>query len=70
MYLSYYVGFKILKYGFSYTNLHLRKAKHLLRRATFNYTKEQLDSFVGMSATNAVSSLTTASSNTLLVLLY
>ncbi|CAH8283892.1 uncharacterized protein (DUF1800 family) [Mariniflexile fucanivorans] len=47
------------------TNLDLRKAKHLLRRATFNYTKEQLDSFVGMSATNAVSSLTTVSSNTL-----
>ncbi|MBP0904437.1 DUF1800 family protein [Mariniflexile gromovii] len=47
------------------TNLDLRKAKHLLRRATFNYTKEQLDSFVGMSATNAVSSLTTVSPNTL-----
>ncbi len=47
------------------SNLDLRKAKHLLRRATFNYTKEQLDSFVGMSATDAVNSLTIASANTL-----
>src|SRR5690606_18748633 len=45
------------------TNLDFRKAKHLLRRATFNYTKEQLESFVGRSATNAVSSLITASPN-------
>ncbi|RED47596.1 DUF1800 domain-containing protein [Seonamhaeicola aphaedonensis] len=41
------------------SNLDLRKAKHLLRRATFNYTKEQLDTFVGMSAADAVSNLTT-----------
>ncbi|WP_299555413.1 DUF1800 family protein [Seonamhaeicola sp.] len=41
------------------SNLDLRKAKHLLRRATFNYTKEQLDTFVGMSAIDAVNSLTT-----------
>ena len=41
------------------SNLDLRKAKHLLRRATFNYTKEQLDTFVGISATNAVNNLTT-----------
>ena len=41
------------------TNLDLRKAKHLLRRATFNYTKEQLDIFTGMSVTAAVNSLTT-----------
>ena len=41
------------------SSLDLRKAKHLLRRATFNYTKEQLDAFVGMSATDAVNSLTT-----------
>lgn len=41
------------------TTLDLRKAKHLLRRATFNYTKEQLESFVGMTAINAVNSLTT-----------
>lgn len=40
------------------SNLDLRKAKHLLRRATFNYTKEQLDTFVGMSVTDAVNSLT------------
>ncbi|MDG1730714.1 MAG: DUF1800 family protein [Algibacter sp.] len=45
--------------------LDLRKAKHLLRRATFSYTKEQLDTFVGMSASAAVNSLTTASVNTL-----
>ena len=47
------------------SNLDLRKAKHLLRRATFNFTKEQLDTFVGMSATDAVNSLTTVSANTL-----
>ncbi len=47
------------------SNLDLRKAKHLLRRATFNYTKEQLDTFVGMSATDAVNSLTIDSANTL-----
>ncbi len=40
------------------SNLDLRKAKHLLRRATFNYTKSQLDTFVGMSAVDAVNSLT------------
>ncbi len=45
--------------------LDLRKAKHLLRRSTFNYSKEQLDTFVGLTATNAVNSLTTASANTL-----
>lgn len=47
------------------SNLDLRKAKHLLRRATFNYTKEQIDTFVGMSATAAVNSLTSASANAL-----
>ena len=47
------------------SNLDLRKAKHLLRRTTFKFTKEQLDTFVGMSATAAVNSLTTASANTL-----
>lgn len=45
--------------------LDLRKAKHLLRRSTFNYSKEQLDTFVGMTASNAVNSLTTASTNAL-----
>ena len=47
-------------------NLDLRKAKHLLRRATFNYTKEQLDVFIGMTAADAVDSLTIDSLNTLL----
>lgn len=47
------------------SSLDLRKAKHLLRRATFNFTKEQLNAFVGMTATDAVNSLTTASANTL-----
>lgn len=47
------------------SNLDLRKAKHLLRRATFNFTKEQLETFAGMSATAAVSNLTTASTNSL-----
>lgn len=47
------------------SNLDLRKAKHLLRRATFKFTKEQLDTFVDMSATAAVNSLTTAAANTL-----
>ncbi|MEC3906956.1 DUF1800 family protein [Tamlana sp. 2201CG12-4] len=40
------------------TALDLRRAKHLLRRATFNFSKAQLDTFVGMSATDAVNSLT------------
>ena len=48
------------------SSLDLRKAKHLLRRATFNFTKEQLNAFEGMSATAAVNSLSTASVNTLL----
>jgi len=47
------------------SNLDLRKAKHLLRRATFNFTKEQLDTFTGMSAAAAVNTLITASANTL-----
>ncbi|TNJ46164.1 hypothetical protein KFZ70_08680 [Tamlana fucoidanivorans] len=47
------------------SNLDLRKAKHLLRRATFKFTKAQLDTFVGMSASDAVNSLTTAPSNIL-----
>ncbi|WP_303318130.1 hypothetical protein Q4Q34_11650 [Flavivirga abyssicola] len=45
--------------------LGLRKAKHLLRRATFNYTKEQLDLFAGMTATAAVSSIATNPTNVL-----
>lgn len=47
------------------SNLDLRLAKHLLRRATFNFTKSQLNTFVGMSATDAVNSLTAASANSL-----
>jgi uncharacterized protein (DUF1800 family) len=47
------------------TNLDLRKAKHLLRRASFNFTKEQLNTFVGMSATDAVTSLISVSANAL-----
>lgn len=47
------------------SNLDLRKAKHLLRRATFTFTKEQLDAFVGISATNAVNSLLSVSTNTI-----
>lgn len=47
-------------------NLDIRKAKHLLRRATFNYTKAQLDVFTGMTATQAVDSLTIDAPNALL----
>jgi len=47
-------------------NLDLRKAKHLLRRATFNYSKEQLDALTGMSVTQAVDSLTIASPDALI----
>lgn len=42
------------------SNLDLRKAKHLLRRATFNFTKEQLNALVGLPAIDAVNTLTTA----------
>jgi len=47
-------------------NLDLRKAKHLLRRATFNFTTEQLNVFTGMTATQAIDSLTADSPNALL----
>ena len=47
------------------TNLDFRKAKHLLRRASFNFTKEQLNSFVGLSATQAVTSLISVVPNAL-----
>ena len=40
------------------TVLGKRRAKHLLRRATFNYTKEQIESFASMNVTEAVNSLT------------
>lgn len=45
------------------TPLDLRLAKHLLRRATFNFSKEQLENFVGMSATDAVNSIATNPDN-------
>lgn len=45
--------------------LDLRKAKHLLRRATFNYTKLQLNTFVGMPVSAAVNSLISSTNNTL-----
>ena len=38
--------------------LGLRKAKHLLRRATFNYTKSTLNNFANMTVQDAVSNLT------------
>lgn len=38
-------------------NLDLRKAKHLLRRASFSFTKEQLNTFIGKSASEAVNIL-------------
>jgi uncharacterized protein (DUF1800 family) len=47
------------------STLGLRKAKHLLRRATFNYTKEQLDIFSNMTATDAVNSIAINPANTL-----
>ena len=37
--------------------LGIRKAKHLLRRATYNYSKETLNTFAGMTAIEAVSFL-------------
>ena len=48
------------------TSLDLRKAKHLLRRATFNFSKEQLNNFVGLSAADAVNSLISAPANAIL----
>ena len=47
------------------TTLDLRKAKHLLRRATFNFTKEQLDTFVGMTAADAITSIIAVPANAL-----
>ena len=39
------------------STLGLRRAKHLLRRATFNYSKAQLDALSNMTAVDAVNSL-------------
>jgi uncharacterized protein (DUF1800 family) len=46
-------------------NLDLRKAKHLLRRSTFNYTKEQLETFTGLSVADAINIITTDVDNKL-----
>lgn len=46
-------------------NLGLRRAKHLLRRATFNYSKEQLEIIANMTAVDAVNSFTTSPANIL-----
>ena len=46
-------------------NLGSRQAKHLLRRATFNYTKAQITTFSNMTSTEAVDSLLIASANVL-----
>ncbi len=48
------------------TVLGFRNAKHLLRRATFNYSKNQLDKFSNMTATQAVDSLLISTENVLL----
>ena len=48
------------------TILGSRKAKHLLRRATFNYSKEQLDLIAELTAVQAVNTLLNASENVLL----
>lgn len=45
--------------------LGLRRAKHLLRRATFNFSKTQLDTLANMSATDAVNSIATNPANVL-----
>ncbi|AJR04888.1 DUF1800 domain-containing protein [Siansivirga zeaxanthinifaciens] len=47
------------------SKLGFRKAKHLLRRATFNYSKSQLDAIADMTATDAVNSLATLPPNIL-----
>ena len=45
--------------------LGLRKAKHLLRRATYNYSKETLNNIANMTANQAVSFLSENSSDVL-----
>lgn len=40
------------------SNLDLRKAKHLLRRSTFNFTKAQIEAFTGISVSTALTRLT------------
>jgi uncharacterized protein (DUF1800 family) len=48
------------------TILGFRKAKHLLRRATFNYSKEQLNLLADLTAVQAVETLLDTSENVLL----
>jgi uncharacterized protein (DUF1800 family) len=45
--------------------LGLRKAKHLLRRASFNYSKSELDAFAKLTANQAIVRLTLPTENTL-----
>lgn len=45
--------------------LGLRRAKHLLRRASFNYTKEQLEVFANLTATSALNILSSSPTNKL-----
>ena len=45
--------------------LGLRKAKHLLRRATYNYSKETLNNIANMTATEAVNFLSVNSTEVL-----
>jgi len=47
------------------SNLGLRRAKHLLRRATFNFSKTQLDALSNMTAVDAVNSLAISATNPL-----
>lgn len=47
------------------STLGLRRAKHLLRRATFNYSKAQLDALSNMTAVDAVNSLAISPANSL-----
>ena len=45
--------------------LGLRKAKHLLRRATYNYSKETLNNIANMTAIEAINFLSENSSDVL-----
>ncbi|KAB1067432.1 DUF1800 domain-containing protein [Tamlana haliotis] len=47
------------------SSLDLRKTKHLLRRTTFNYSKNQLDHFIGMTPANMLDTLTMPTTDTL-----
>ncbi|QQY83516.1 DUF1800 family protein [Tamlana sp. s12] len=47
------------------SNLDQRKAKHLLRRSTFNYTKNQIDACTGMTPRDVIDKLITPTTNAL-----